>query len=417
MRRLGVLRGAICLALVAALGDCSGSGPLSPDVKAGQVNPEGQPFAVRRITPDVIKVLAKAAPRLAGEFRDQTRPGNIHFGIGDLISVTIFEAGSGGLFIPAEAGVRPGNFVTIPTQAVDERGNISIPYAGTIRAQGRTKGELQDTIVNALKNRAIEPQVVVTRTTQETSMINVVGDVLRPGRIPALAAGEKLLDTISRAGGPRGQGPDEWIMLDRGGRRAMAPFGSLLYEPSNNIYAHADDTIFLYREPQTFLALGSVSLQRQLPFDAWRITLAEAIAKAGGLIDSQSDPNSVFLYRGETRETAEALGIETSQYQGPVIPVVYNLNLRDGAGLFLATEFEMRNKDVIYVSTSAAVEMAKFRAMLQTVYGTATDPMQSAITFYTLKNIASGTGAVPGIVSGGGGGGGSTTIITPPASP
>ena len=33
-------------------------------------------------------------------------------------------------------------------------------YAGTIRARGRTKTELQDAIVDALKNRAIEPDQV-----------------------------------------------------------------------------------------------------------------------------------------------------------------------------------------------------------------------------------------------------------------
>jgi protein involved in polysaccharide export with SLBB domain len=74
----------------------------------------------------------------------------ITFGIGDVLGVTIFEAASGGLFIPAEGGVRP-----IPNQAVDIHGNISIPYAGSIRANGRTQVEVQDAIVAALKNRAI----------------------------------------------------------------------------------------------------------------------------------------------------------------------------------------------------------------------------------------------------------------------
>src|SRR4029079_7198057 len=90
---------------------------------------------------------------------------------GDVLTVPIFEPGSGGLFIPAEAGVRPGNFVTIPSQAVDNNGNISVPYAGNIRANGRTKSQLQEAIVDALKNRAIEPQVVVSVVTQQTSLV------------------------------------------------------------------------------------------------------------------------------------------------------------------------------------------------------------------------------------------------------
>jgi len=99
----------------------------------------------------------------------------------------------------------------------------------------------------------------------------------------------------------------------------------------------------------------------QFPFAAWRLSLAEAMAKAGGLNDNLADPASVFLYRGETREVAEQLGIDCSRFTGPIIPVIYNLNLRDPAGYFLATEFEMRNKDVIFASNAHAVESTKGR--------------------------------------------------------
>ena len=42
------------------------------------------------------------------------------------------------------------------------------------------------------------------------------------------------------------------------------------------------------------------------------MTLAEAVAAAGGLLDLQADPGSVFLYRREPRELAEALGVDCS---------------------------------------------------------------------------------------------------------
>jgi polysaccharide biosynthesis/export protein len=40
--------------------------------------------------------------------------------------------------IPSEPGARPGNFVTLPDQVVDTNGSITVPYAGTIRALGRS---------------------------------------------------------------------------------------------------------------------------------------------------------------------------------------------------------------------------------------------------------------------------------------
>ena len=73
---------------------------------------------------------------------------------------------------------------------------------------------------------------------------------------------------ITRAGGLRDQGQDLWVVLERQGRRSTVPFGSLIYEPGNNIWAWPGDTIYLYREPQTFLAFGATGIQGQFAFTA-----------------------------------------------------------------------------------------------------------------------------------------------------
>ena len=162
------------------------------------------PYAYVQLTRDIAEKLAQYTPRIANTFTDRRPPPAFQFGVGDVVSVTIFEAAAGGLFIPAEASVRPGNFVTLPNQEVDNNGNISVPYAGNIRAKGRTPVQVQRAIVDALKNRAIEPQAVVSLATQRTSLVTVLGDVIRPGVLNAVPAGERILDSIARAGGPQG---------------------------------------------------------------------------------------------------------------------------------------------------------------------------------------------------------------------
>jgi polysaccharide export outer membrane protein len=213
-------------------------------------------------------------------------------------------------------------------------------------------------------------------------------------------------------------------MLERDGRRALAPFGALVYEPANNVFVHPNDTIYVYREPQTFLAFGAFGQQFQVPFgqlgsfagggttSVWRLSVAEAIAKAGGLKDELADPASVFLYRGETRDVAEQLGIDCSPFDGPIIPVIYVINLRDPAGYFLATTFEIRNKDVIYVANAYSVENTKFLTYLRTINSTINDPINTAISVYTLKNLIRGTGNVTSSVLTG-----SAPIITVPSGP
>src|SRR5262249_28854462 len=161
------------------------------DVRLGEEphTPDRLPYALFKLTPETIDVLALQTPRIGNVFPDRRPPREIRFGIGDVVAVSIFESAAGGLFIPAEASVRPGNFVTRPNQNVDTNGNISIPYAGSIRARGRTPVEVQQAIVDALKNRAIDPQAVVSLVEQRTSLISVLGDVNTPARFPASAAG------------------------------------------------------------------------------------------------------------------------------------------------------------------------------------------------------------------------------------
>ena len=317
-----------------------GSGPLGADVQRAKEGsePAALPYALVKLTPDVVNILGQHVPRLSTAFAARTPPKAFRFGIGDTVSVSVFEAAAGGLFT-SDSGVRAGNFVNIPNQAVDEQGNISVPYAGSIPARGRSPAEISKEITDKLKARALEPQVVVSLATQNTSLITVLGGVRTAGRFPASPSGERVLDAIARAGGPAAQGYDTWVSLKRKGHRASVPFGALMYEPANDIYVLPNDVIYLFNMPQTFVAFGASGTQGQFKFDAWRLSLAEAIGKQGGLNDNQADPAAVYLYRGETRAVAREIGIDVTPFQGEIIPIIFHVNLRDPSGYFLAQSF------------------------------------------------------------------------------
>lgn len=389
-------------ALALSLGGCEvtpSSGPQSWNiVKAsyGDNVPAALNYALVPVTPAVVHTLELYAPRLSGAFANRAPPRSFRFGVGDIVSVTIFEAAAGGLFT-STAGVRAGNYVTVPNQAVDSHGDITVPYAGQIPARGRTPTQIQDDITNRLKKRALEPQVIVALAEQRTSLFSVLGDVKNAGRFPASPAAERILDGIARAGGPVDQGYDVWVALERRGHRAAVPFGALMYDPANNIYVQPNDVIFVYKQPQTFLAFGAAGHQGQFNFDAWHLSLAEAIAKQQGLVDAQADPGSVFLYRGETRNVARHLGVDVNHFAGPIIPVIYHLNLRDPSGYFLAQNFPMRNKDVIYTSNASSYETTKFLTYVRTILATVNDPIVYATNGYALAAAASG--GTPSIIN------------------
>jgi polysaccharide export outer membrane protein len=364
------------------------AGPQSWDVKSGQnLEVDGLKFALVRLTPETVDIVSRVEPRgLAGAFTDRKPVPTQTFQVGDVVSVTIFEAQAGGLFIPSEAGVRPGNFVALPDQTVDSAGNISVPYAGRVRAKGRTPEQIQREIVDKLRNRAIEPQVVVAMKDQNGGLVSVLGDVNQPSRFATTADGDKILDAITRAGGIKGQGWDMHVMLERKGVRQTVPFVNLVDYPVNNIYVQPRDNIYVFKQPQTFLAFGATGQQGQFEFADWHISLAEAVAKAGGLLDVQSDPAAVFLYRAEPREVAAALGIDVSKYNTLRIPVIYNSNLRDPAGFFLATQVRMRNKDILYISNAESVEIVKVLQYLRVVMATVSDGIGTANEGVVLRN-------------------------------
>lgn len=381
------------------------SGPQSFDIKA-QRSDTSLKYGLVKLTPETITILRDFEPigyaqlglfRLPDAFTDRRPPAKIVFGAGDVVSVTIFEAGAGGLFIPTEAGVRPGNFVTLPDQTIDNDGNISVPYAGTVHAAGRTNVEVQNEIVARIKNRAIEPQVVINLTQQRTSLVSVIGDVNTSVRYPAAASGaqDRITDAITRAGGIKGPGYAEFVMLDRKGQRAVVPFAQLVYESQNNIYVQPGDRIYVYQEQQKFMAFGATGAgitstsvaQVLISFDAWRVNLAEAVAKAGGLLDIQADPGSVFLYRAEPRDVAERLGVDMTPFEGwQTIPVIFTTSFRDPGGFFLARSVNMRHDDVIFVANAQSVEVTKFLQYLNGIMATGTNGINMSIDAITLRS-------------------------------
>jgi polysaccharide biosynthesis/export protein len=423
----GFYRTVLVSGVVCALGGCAWvptDGPYAHQIKSGasSTSPENPalpapiPYALVKLSPDVVSMVGRFEPRgLSGVFPDKyVPPTKIKFGIGDVVSVTIFEAAAGGLFIPTEAGVRPGNFVTLPDQTVDNDGNISVPYAGLVKANGKYNGEIQDDIVNRIKNRAIEPQVIVSLSQQRTSLVSVIGEVNTPIRFPAAAFGaqDRITDAITRAGGIKDQGYATWVMLQRGSKRATVPFANLVYEPSNNIYVQPGDRIYVYQEQQKFVAFGATGAQGEFNFDAWRINLAEAVGKAGGLLDVQADAGSVFLYRGEPRELAEQIGVDVSKFTGEVIPVIFQVSFRAPGGYFLATNFQMRNGDVIFVANAESVDVNKFLVSINNLMATANNGVvlgQNGITLYN-QAISLGTSAASTVATGAT----TTTVVATP---
>src|SRR5215213_1132898 len=365
---IGLLAG-----LTAACSSLPTAGPTLRDVKQQVTENNAARFDLIDITDNVVTAL-RAQPKesFKARFKKYGKPPQPKIGVGDTVIVSIWEAAGGGLFGASPTdNVSPGSRnVTIPEQVVGRDGMITVPFAGQVPVVGRTPFEVQRAIEQRLGEKAIEPQAIVTVAKSLSNSVTVTGEIVTGARIPLSVRGDRLLDVIAVAGGAKSPVYETFVRLSRGGVTATIPMERLVSNPAENIYAQPGDVLTLVRLPQSFTAFGATGTNALIPFTAERMTLGEALAKAGGLQDQRSDPSGVFLFRYEPPPIVKALGRPVLA-TGPdaATTVIYRLDLRNAKSFFLAQRFPIEDKDIIYVANAELNELQKFFTLVNTLTG------------------------------------------------
>ena len=357
------------------------SGPYSGDIaKSSQLRisdadiqwvdtEQNSQYLVVDIKPRVTAHLLQraTAPRqVAWPLNESKMPVTIN--IGDTLQITVFEAQSGGLFIPKEAGVRAGNFVSIPSQLVDYTGKISVPFAGEIAVLNRTPAAVGEEITQKLIKRAIEPQVVVSIVGRSNSAVTILGDVKQTSRMALNLDGDRILDAVARAGGLSYPDFQTYLALRRAGKEWVIRFDDLARTPDKNIYLRSQDTLYLYREPDRYQVYGAAGINSSFDFTNRQMSLSDALGSAGGLDQSLADPEEIYLFRYESSQSLKSM-VNNTDMQSRIsdterLPVIYKLNLREAEGFFLARNFPLQNRDILYLANAESVEFLRFLNLL-----------------------------------------------------
>jgi len=387
------LRLGFCLTALAGLGGCASlpnAGPSAGDVAQQAAVDSVQRYEIVDLDPQTVALANHGGVgSLAAHFRDYRRTAEPVIGVGDFVSVTIWEASAGGLFsapLISQQVSAGSNSATIPEQAVGRDGAITVPYAGRVHVAGRTTRAVQGDIEHALEGKAIQPQVLVNVMRAISNTVTVGGEVAAGARIPLSVNGDRLLDVIAAAGGVRAPVNETFVELSRGSATSRVPLARVVADPKENIYLRPNDVVTLVRDPQTFLAYGATGRNAEIPFEADGINLAQALAKAGGLDDNRSDPQGVFIFRYEPEQVARALRPDSPLIvPGRATPIVYRLNLSDPNSLFVEQNFRIANRDLIYVSNAPFTEVEKVMSVVTGTLSTASSAASVAGTAATIK--------------------------------
>jgi polysaccharide export outer membrane protein len=184
------------------------------------------------------------------------------------------------------ASIVPGGGSSATGLKVDSRGQIQLPYLGTVKVAGMTPSEVATYLADALKERGIlvDPQVSVELMQSPSRVITVIGEVQRPAPLPFFGQ-LRLLEAISACGGftslashaitVQRLGVADPIAVELGADAKAAGLSDIPLLPG--------DTIIVPKVGNVFV-VGQVKNQMALPVGGnTPITVVRAIALPGGL--------------------------------------------------------------------------------------------------------------------------------------
>ncbi len=370
---------ALCLGLAGGCTSLGGAGPSTGAISRAQDDGATYAEGAIQVLPLGTEVVAGLNRyEQAASFAELFGDGGVSATViapGDQIDIAIWEAPPAVLFgaVPGDQQLGSNADLAantpIPRQQVDEEGMIAIPFVGRIKVLGMRPEQVESLIVGRLRRRANDPQAVVRLVANETRTATILGEVGASRQIGLSARGERLLDALAVAGGTKQPIEQSTVQLARGTRRAVMPLEKVINDPLQNVRLRPGDVVTVQHQPFSFVALGAVARNAEVPFEGNGITLAEALGRVGGLNDRRADVKGVFVFRLEDRTAIPALGeADVKTTSDGRVPVVYTLRMTDAASLFVMQDFRMRDGDVLYISTAPGVELERF---LQTISSTA----------------------------------------------
>ncbi|HJT52168.1 MAG TPA: polysaccharide biosynthesis/export family protein [Nitrosospira sp.] len=375
MTVLGIGRGG---ALLAAVGlsvltaGCAGlpsSGPTAQRILS-QAAPDKGPVQFNVVSLDQASVDALngsggPAPSTLSRLNSLDIPLGGLIGPGDTLHINLFEvgvslfSGSRATAAAAESFDASAHGQEFPPLTVDADGNIRLPFAGLIRVGGMTPEQVAQAVEQQFVRKSQYPQAVVTIEKSIFSSVIISGDVRKPGRISLTSAKERLVDVIAAAGGTELPIDDVIVRMARGNARAEQRLGGIVPGSIDDLVLNPGDRIEVIRAPRTFTVFGASSKVSEVPFESAHLSLAEAIARAGGPNDAFADPTAIFLFRLNA-----PAGVNGS-------PNIYRINMLDPRTYFLAQKVMMQDDDLIYMASARSNQASKFVAIINQLFSPA----------------------------------------------
>ena len=163
--------------------------------------------------------------------------------------------------------------------------------------------------------------------------------MLKAGPMPITTSPMSVVEAIG-AGGIEPVNADlSGLVLTRDGREYTLDLDALNGQGAqlNNVFLKDGDQLYLpYNDRKKIYIMGEVNEPQAVKFKTKNMNLADVIGTAGGLNQTTSNGNALYVIRG-----AENLETEPAK--------IFQLDAKSPTAFAIASQFELKPQDIVYV--------------------------------------------------------------------
>ena len=294
---------------------------------------------IEPITPGLVATLSNGVGRaqpMDGELREALDAWEYRIGTGDVLSVIVYDHPE--LTIPAGAE-RPA---AEAGHRVRSDGTIFYPFIGRVAVADRTLDEVRVELARRLEPYVADPQVDVGVAAFRSQKVHVSGAVREPQTLPVTSVPLTVVDAISQVGGAEEGANWHEVILTRDGEEQRLSLFALLRQgdqTQNRLLRDGDMLHVPSAENQAVAVMGQVRTPGNLRLGNERLSLTDALARAGGIDEESARASGIFVIRPQDDGNDK-------------LATVYQLDVSNATAFTLGSRFALEPRDVIYVTTA-----------------------------------------------------------------
>lgn len=300
------------------------------------------------ITPKLISMNRATQKRESVPAELLVAPAEYRIGSNDVLYITVWDHPE----LTAPSGAQQQ--IDANGRLVRADGTLYYPFIKEVQAAGKTVQQLRADIEARLSAFIAEPQVDVAVLRFSSQKVVVTGAVSKAGPQPISTNPLSVVEALGSAGIDTASADLSGLLLTRNGRVYTLNLDTLNQSDSElqNVYLKGGDQLYLpYNDKKRIYVMGEVNQPRALSFKTATMNLSDVLGSVGGLSQTTSNGNAVYVIRG-----VENLDVEPAK--------VYQLQAESPTAMALATHFEVRPQDVVYVGPANVTRWNRFISQL-----------------------------------------------------